>query len=86
VQGYKARSWIEYSLLKKYVQITFIPAVKLMICGRYFLFLLINVVFIFLLATTYLQLALDLAHSPAKFPEKLAQALLAGRARYVKYF
>ncbi|KAJ7822433.1 hypothetical protein B0H13DRAFT_2447922 [Mycena leptocephala] len=38
-QGYRARSWVEYSLLKKY-----------------FLFLLINVVFIFLLATTYLQL------------------------------
>ena len=61
-----------------------IPSVKLMAYDRYFLFLLINVVFIFLLATTYLQLALDLAHSPAKFPEKLAQALLAGRARYLK--
>jgi len=48
---------------------------------RYFLFLLINVVFIFLLASTYLQLVQDLANSPAKIPEKLAHALLAGRAR-----
>ncbi|KAF8632659.1 hypothetical protein AX17_004792 [Amanita inopinata Kibby_2008] len=65
VQGYKARSWIEYSLLKKY-----------------FLFLLINVVFIFLLASTYWQLVRDLANSPAKVPEKLATALQAGRARH----
>ncbi|THH27471.1 hypothetical protein EUX98_g6719 [Antrodiella citrinella] len=39
IQGYPARSWVEYSLLKKY-----------------FLFLLVNVVFIFLLASTYWQL------------------------------
>ncbi|KAF8193023.1 hypothetical protein BJ912DRAFT_1094023 [Pholiota molesta] len=65
VQGYRARSWVEYSLLKKY-----------------FLFLLINVVFIFLLATTYWQLVRDLANSPAKVPEKLAQSLQAGRARH----
>ncbi|RDB26692.1 Calcium permeable stress-gated cation channel 1 [Hypsizygus marmoreus] len=65
VQGYRARSWVEYSLLKKY-----------------FLFLLINVVFIFLLATTYWQLVRDLANSPAKVPEKLALALQAGRARH----
>ncbi|KAF8625673.1 hypothetical protein AX15_005252 [Amanita polypyramis BW_CC] len=65
VQGPKARSWIEYSLLK-----------------RYFLFLLINVVFIFLLASTYWQLVRDLANSPAKVPEKLATALQAGRARH----
>ncbi|KAG6888436.1 hypothetical protein C0995_008253 [Termitomyces sp. Mi166 len=64
-QGYRARSWVEYSLLKKY-----------------FLFLLINVVFIFLLASTYWQLVQDLANSPAKVPEKLAQALQAGRARH----
>lgn len=50
---------------------------------RYFLFLLINVVFIFLLATTYWQLVRDLANSPAKVPEKLAEALQAGRARLV---
>ena len=49
---------------------------------RYFLFLLINVVFIFLLASTYLQLVMDLANSPAKIPEKVAQALHAGKARY----
>ncbi|KAI0317538.1 DUF221-domain-containing protein [Amylostereum chailletii] len=65
LQGYRARSWIEYSLLKKY-----------------FLFLLVNVVFIFLLASTYWQLVRDLANSPAKIPEKLAQALQRGRARH----
>ncbi|KAJ7653289.1 hypothetical protein DFH06DRAFT_530882 [Mycena polygramma] len=63
-QGYRARSWIEYSLLKKY-----------------FLFLLVNVVFIFLLASTYLQLLYDLANFPAKIPEKIARALQAGKAR-----
>lgn len=51
-----------------------------MIC-RYFLFLLVNVVFIFLLASTYWQLVRDLANSPAKIPEKLAQALQIGSAR-----
>ena len=80
IQGYKARSWIEYSLMKKSVFL-FYTGIVTNLVFRYFLFLLINVVFIFLLATTYLQLVLDLAHSPAKFPEKLAQALLAGRAR-----
>ncbi|KAJ7148636.1 hypothetical protein C8R43DRAFT_512491 [Mycena crocata] len=63
-QGYRARSWIEYSLLKKY-----------------FLFLLVNVVFIFLLASTYLELLYELANFPARIPEKLAKALQAGRAR-----
>lgn len=46
------------------------------------MFLLINVVFIFLLATTYWQLVRDLANSPAKVPEKLALALQAGSARH----
>ncbi|PCH41949.1 DUF221-domain-containing protein [Wolfiporia cocos MD-104 SS10] len=64
-QGYPARSWIEYSLLKKY-----------------FLFLLVNVVFIFLVASTYWQLMRDLASSPAKGVEKLAYALSAGKARH----
>lgn len=64
-QGYRARSWIEYSLLKKY-----------------FLFLLINVVFIFLLASTYLELVLELANSPAKVPERLAASLQKGNARH----
>ncbi|KAE9392544.1 DUF221-domain-containing protein [Gymnopus androsaceus JB14] len=50
LQGYRARSWIEYSLMKKY-----------------HLFLLTNVVFIFLVASTYWQL--------------LAKALQSGRAR-----
>ncbi|KAF7331657.1 hypothetical protein MKEN_00045400 [Mycena kentingensis (nom. inval.)] len=63
-QGYRARSWVEYSLLKKY-----------------FLFLLVNVVFIFLLASTYLELLYELANFPAKIPEKLAKALQAGKAR-----
>ncbi|EAU86779.2 membrane protein [Coprinopsis cinerea okayama7 len=49
---------------------------------RYFLFLLLSVIFIFLVATTYWQLVRDLANSPAKVPEKLAQALQAGRARH----
>jgi hypothetical protein len=48
---------------------------------RYFLFLLINVVFIFLLASTYWQLVRDLANSPAKIPEKLATALQQGNAK-----
>ncbi|KAH9949754.1 hypothetical protein B0H21DRAFT_88992 [Amylocystis lapponica] len=65
VQGYPARSLIEYSLMKKY-----------------FLFLLVNVVFIFLVASTYWQLVRDLASSPAKGVEKLADALAAGQARH----
>ncbi|KII85606.1 hypothetical protein PLICRDRAFT_44934 [Plicaturopsis crispa FD-325 SS-3] len=65
IQGYRARSWIEYSILKKY-----------------FLFLLVNVVFIFLLASTYWQLIRELANSPAKIPERLAEALQRGKARY----
>ncbi|KAG2074357.1 DUF221-domain-containing protein [Suillus decipiens] len=65
IQGYRARSLIEYSLMRKY-----------------FLFLLINVVFIFLLASTYWQLVRELANSPAKIPEKLATALQQGRAKH----
>ncbi|KAH7869805.1 uncharacterized protein C8R40DRAFT_1163358 [Lentinula edodes] len=63
-QGYRARSWIEYSLMKKY-----------------HLFLLVNVVFIFLVASTYWQLVRDLANFPAKIPEKLAKSLQSGHAR-----
>ena len=48
---------------------------------RYFLYLLVNVVFIFLFASTYWQLVRDLANSPAKIPEKLAAALQKGNAR-----
>jgi hypothetical protein len=55
----------------------------MLISFRYFLFLLINVVFIFLLASTYWQLVRDLANSPAKIPEKLAQSLQAGNARCI---
>ncbi|KAI0073272.1 DUF221-domain-containing protein [Panus rudis PR-1116 ss-1] len=65
IQGYPARSWIEYSLMKKY-----------------FMFLLVHVVFIFLLVSTYWQLVRDLANSPAKIPEKLAAALQKGTARH----
>ncbi|KAF5342756.1 hypothetical protein D9757_014508 [Collybiopsis confluens] len=64
LQGYRARSWVEYSLMKKY-----------------HLFLLFNVVFIFLVASTYWQLARDLANFPAKIPTKLAKALQSGKAR-----
>ncbi|KAG5645965.1 hypothetical protein DXG03_004757 [Asterophora parasitica] len=81
-QGYRARSWIEYSLLKKQVWNELQVAYILTYQARYFLFLLVNVVFIFLLATTYWQLVRDLANSPAKVPEKLAIALQAGRARH----
>ena len=65
LQGFQARSWIEYSLLKKY-----------------FVFLLVNVVFMFLVASTYLELIRDLANSPAKVPEKLALALRKGNAKH----
>lgn len=50
--------------------------------SRYFLFLLINVVFIFLLASTYLNLLRDLANSPATIPQKLAIALQRGSAKH----
>ena len=54
----------------------------LLLCfKRYFLFLLINVVFIFLFTSTYIQLVRDLADSPAKIPTKLAAALSKGKAR-----
>lgn len=52
---------------------------------RYFVFLLINVVFIFLFASTYWQLVRDLANSPAMIPEKLAAALQRGNARYENF-
>lgn len=55
---------------------------KLILDGRYFLFLLVNVVFIFLVASTYWQLVRDFANSPAKGIEKLAYALAAGKARW----
>ncbi|KAG8895082.1 hypothetical protein FRC00_008038 [Tulasnella sp. 408] len=65
IEGQRARSWVENSLLKKY-----------------FLFLLINVVFIFLLASTYWNLLRDLANSPATIPQKLAIALQRGSAKH----
>ena len=48
---------------------------------RYYLFLLISVLLVFLLTTTYLALIRDLADSPQKIPEKLAAALQAPNAR-----
>lgn len=70
LQGERARSLVEYSLLKKY-----------------FLFLLINVVFIFLFTSTYLALIRDLANSPAQVPTKIAQALRKSDAKrfFVSY-
>ena len=50
--------------------------------SRYFLFLLINVVFIFLVGSTYWALVRDLANTPAKIPEKLALALQRGVAKH----
>jgi hypothetical protein len=41
----------------------------------------VNVVFIFLLITTYWQLVRDLANSPAKIPERIAAALSKGAAK-----
>ncbi|KAG8994392.1 hypothetical protein FRB94_009930 [Tulasnella sp. JGI-2019a] len=65
IEGHRARSWVEYSLMKKY-----------------FLFLLINVVFIFLLASTYWNLLRDLANEPMSIPEKLATSLTRGSAKH----
>lgn len=48
---------------------------------RYYLFLVISVLFVFLLTTTYLALIRDLADSPMKIPEKLAAALQGSNAR-----
>jgi len=81
LQGYRARSWIEYSLMKKYILFLSQNFAVLTLNCRYFLFLLVNVVFIFLVATTYWQLVRDLAGYPAKIPEKLAKALQSGKAR-----
>ena len=81
MQGFRARSLIEYSLMKKCVLNLRLRQPSVTHDDRYFLFLLVNVVFIFLLASTYWQLVRDLANSPAKIPEKLAQALLMGGAK-----
>ncbi|CDZ98226.1 Uncharacterized conserved protein [Phaffia rhodozyma] len=63
-QGIQARSWIEYSLLKKY-----------------YLFLLISVIFVWNITNTYWALVLDWAGTPTKIPERLAKSLGAGLAR-----
>ncbi|WVR04534.1 hypothetical protein IAU60_001541 [Kwoniella sp. DSM 27419] len=48
---------------------------------KYHLFLLISVLAIFLLTTTYIALFQDLVDSPTKIPEKLAQALQGPNVR-----
>jgi hypothetical protein len=45
------------------------------------MFLLISVLFIFLLTTTYLAILRDLADAPMKIPEKLAAGLQGSNAR-----
>lgn len=110
-QGLQARSWIEHSLLKKYVHSSLsrsavIHLADLLPNCRYFLFLLISVVFVWNITTTYWALVRlfpdaypsclasnltrhsstlqfrDLADSPLKIPEKLAQSLSAGPAKH----
>jgi calcium permeable stress-gated cation channel len=72
--------------MKKYVHLSFTCHIGLLIyVYRYFLFLFVNVIFIFLLASTYWQLVRDLANSPAKIPERIAEALSKGRAKWVLY-
>ncbi|WVQ84128.1 hypothetical protein IAT38_006275 [Cryptococcus sp. DSM 104549] len=48
---------------------------------KYHLFLLISVLFIFLLTSTYLALVRDLVDTPMKIPEKLASALQGDNVR-----
>ncbi|KAF7977536.1 hypothetical protein HWV62_3310 [Athelia sp. TMB] len=85
-QNAKIRAIVQNSL-PSVVMITMNSLVPFMLEGKsqgfqYHLFLLFNVVFVFLLASTYWQLIRDLANSPAKIPEKLAEALYQGRARH----
>ncbi|TKY85352.1 hypothetical protein EX895_005514 [Sporisorium graminicola] len=63
LQGLKARSLVEYSLLKKY-----------------YLFLMVSVVFIFLVATTAWGVLQELAENPMRVIDKLAASL--PRARF----
>ncbi|WWD22163.1 hypothetical protein CI109_106652 [Kwoniella shandongensis] len=48
---------------------------------KYYLFLLISVLFIFLLTSTYLALVRDLVDTPMKIPQKLASALQGTNVR-----
>ncbi|KAK4686588.1 calcium permeable stress-gated cation channel, partial [Tremellales sp. Uapishka_1] len=48
---------------------------------KYYLFLLISVLFIFLLTSSYWALVRDLADTPMKIPEKLANALQGSNAK-----
>ncbi|KAI0262633.1 DUF221-domain-containing protein [Gloeopeniophorella convolvens] len=72
IQGYRARSLVEYSLMKKWV-------IRLPYLSVYEHTRITDTFFFF---CTYWQLVRDLANSPAKIPEKLAQALQIGRARH----
>lgn len=110
-QGLQARSWIEHSLLKKYEHSSLSHSAVIHLADRlptcrYFLFLLISVVFVWNITTTYWALVRllldacpsclasnltrrsstlqfrDLADSPLKIPEKLAQSLSAGPAKH----
>jgi calcium permeable stress-gated cation channel len=67
--------------MKKCARILLLLFPTIDILFRYFLFLFVNVVFIFLLASTYWQLLRDLANSPSTIPERIAQALAKGTAK-----
>lgn len=62
-QGFVSRSATEYSLMKKSAGKTTSLA---KLTRRYYLFLLVTVLFIFLLTTTYWALVRDLADTPMK--------------------
>ncbi|PWN48980.1 DUF221-domain-containing protein [Violaceomyces palustris] len=68
LQGLKARSLVEYSVLKKY-----------------YLFLVVSVVFIFLIASTAWGVLADLAENPMRLIDKLAQSLPGARHFSLSY-
>nr|CDI54153.1 duf221-domain-containing protein [Melanopsichium pennsylvanicum 4] len=68
MQGLKARSLVEYSLLKKY-----------------YLFLMVSVVFIFLIATTAWGVLQELAENPMRVIDKLAASLPKARFFSLSY-
>lgn len=68
LQGLKARSLVEYSLLKKY-----------------YLFLMVSVVFIFLIATTAWGVLQELAENPMRVIDKLAASLPKARFFSLSY-
>ncbi len=68
LQGLKARSLVEYSLLKKY-----------------YLFLMVSVVFIFLIATTAWGVLQELAENPMRVIDKFAASLPKARFFSLSY-